>query len=160
MSSLVYSAIGAANIRGSQYKLDLKSLDPGMLMVSNDPSPTDSQAADDAKTPLAQQLRASMLQTMGLNEGSLSQMKPQTRADLETQMAREIHEQILSTGSAAPNGSFVDMKAWALTNPIIPTFARMIGEGAPRPPPRSCRPGSSGCGRRAWSRRGPRRRVR
>jgi hypothetical protein len=111
MSSLIYSAVGTAMIRGPQYKLDLAKLDPGMLMVTNDePSPSAAQAADDAKTPLAQQLRASMLQTMGLSEDSLGQMRPETRTDLETQMAREIHNQIVSSGSA-PSGSFVDVKA-------------------------------------------------
>ena len=112
MGSLVYSAIGTQNVMGGQFKaLNVAKLDPGILMSSSGPSPTDDQAKAEASTALGQKVRASLLQTMGLSEDDLGKMRDDTRADLETNIARDIHEQALSTPGAASKGLLLNLKA-------------------------------------------------
>jgi hypothetical protein len=95
VGSRTYSAIGTANIMGAAYKkLDVAKLDRGILMSDGDgPKPTADQAKTEAATPLAQQLRASLLQTMGLSETEVQHMRSDTRADFESHMTQRIHEQ-------------------------------------------------------------------
>jgi hypothetical protein len=110
MGSLVYSAIGTQHIMGGQFKaLNIAKLDPGILMSSSGPTPTAEQAKADASSALGQKLRASLLQTMGLTEDDLAKMRDETRADLETNMARDIHEQILSTPGASSTGVLLNV---------------------------------------------------
>jgi hypothetical protein len=112
MGSLVYSAIGTQHIMGGQFKaLNLAKLDPGILMSSSGPSPTTEQAKAEGATALGQKLRASLLQTMGLSEDDLSKMRDETRADLENNMARDIHAQVLSTPGASSTGILLNVKA-------------------------------------------------
>lgn len=111
MGTLSFSAIGTAMIRGPQYKLDLEALDPGVLMSSDRRTgPSAKQVATEAKLPLAQTLREEMLQSMGLRPEDLAKMKPQTRADLEDNLARYVHEHIRNAPGATA-GSFVDVRA-------------------------------------------------
>ncbi|MBU1374917.1 MAG: hypothetical protein KKE02_17880 [Alphaproteobacteria bacterium] len=111
MGSLVYSAAGTANAMGAAFrKLDVTTLDPGLLMRSSEPTPSSSQARAEAALPLAQQLRGDLLQTMGLTESELAKMRPETRADLETQIARHVHGQVLAQ-PAVRSGAYVDLKA-------------------------------------------------
>jgi len=105
MSSLTYSAIGTA----PQYRVDISKVKPGKMMVTDDPAPTAEQAAQDAATSAGQQMRASLLKTMGLKEGDLGKMQPETRADLEQSMASVIHQQLSAAGSKP--GAYVDLSA-------------------------------------------------
>lgn len=112
MGALIFSAIGTANrFMGPGAKLDFTKLDPGKLMsTSGGAGPTAAQAAAEARTPLAQRLREEMLETMGIRAEDLMKMKPETRTDLEAQMARHIHEQILNAKDVR-TGSLVDVQA-------------------------------------------------
>lgn len=105
MSSLTYSAIGTA----PQYRIDVSKVKPGKMMVTDDPALTATQAAQDGATSAGQQMRASLLKTMGLTEADLGKMQPETRTDLEQSMASAIHQQLSSAGSKP--GSYLDVSA-------------------------------------------------
>jgi hypothetical protein len=111
VGSLVYSAVGTQNVMGAGFKeVDVTKLKLGFLMRSNDPPPTADQAKSDAATSLGQKYRASLLDSMGLSEGDLGQMQSATRADLEDQISRAVHEQVLATPSAPTTGAMINMK--------------------------------------------------
>ncbi|MEW6640381.1 MAG: hypothetical protein AB1586_07730 [Pseudomonadota bacterium] len=105
MSSLIYSAIGTQ----PQYRIDISKVKPGKMMVTDDPAPTAEQAARDAATSAGQQMRASLLKTMGLSEADLGKMQPETRTDLEQSMASVIHQQLSAAGSQP--GAYLDVSA-------------------------------------------------
>lgn len=105
MSSLTYSAIGTA----PQYRIDITKVKPGKMMVTDDPAPSANQAAQDAATSAGQQMRASLLKTMGLTEGDLGKMRSDTRSDLEQSMASVIHQQLSAAGSQP--GAYLDVSA-------------------------------------------------
>ncbi len=107
----MYTAAGTANVLGAAFrKLDVTTLDPGLLMRSTEPTPSSSQARAEAALPLAQQLRADLLEMMGLAQGDLTNMRPEARADLERQIARQVHGQVLAQPEVR-SGAYVDLKA-------------------------------------------------
>jgi hypothetical protein len=105
MSTLTYSAIGTL----PQYRIDTSKVLPGNLMVSNDPKATAAQAAQDASNPAAQKLLAAMLSTMGMTQSDLLKMRPDSRADLQSQMQTALHQQL--GANADTSGAIVDTTA-------------------------------------------------
>ena len=112
MTGLTYSAIGTANIQGLSYmKLNPAKIQPGMLMSGDDEAaPSADVIKSESATPVGEQIRSSLLDEMGLSENDLKVMKPETRTDLETHIAKRIHEQIMASPNPEP-GSLINATA-------------------------------------------------
>lgn len=116
MSSIVYSAIGTANLGFKPLDFKSASLDPqvkdkvGSWFIStNDPALTETQKEADKANPQSLQFRAQLLKEMGLAENDITSMSAVSQNTLNNNIAKVVHERLMASGQT--QGAYVNTLA-------------------------------------------------